>query len=635
MKKLKIKITTLAVISISLLLGSCTNDILEETPRSIFTPDFFKTELGVQGGITALYSQLRYVYGGMGYYTALEDGTDEYAYGASGQNDSNAILDFSGRGGVMNAQTGAIGDIWFNAFPSINTASGIIENATEVGLSNALIGEARFFRSFYYFQLVQNYGGVPLDLGAGELKFNTSTNRKSVRNTVPEVYTKGIFPDLLTAINDLPDNPRLTGTVTKNVARLYLSKAYLTYGWWLQNPNNIPTYPESPRTDPDGHDAAWYFQQAYNVALDGINNPGPYALQEYFYDVHWAPNDRHSEMMLYADHTEESEKYNGASLSWGNSTGRDNSAVWLVTWNYTNIDQVDRDAAQDYGRPWTRLAPPHGVFENTFKEKELDSRYDGTFVTVYRSNRDKSGDFSQHPNANGLLTGPGDAVFTFLNEENPNVDFTNGNGTGGGTLPGRADYVINPSGINRIVYPGLWKLGTYRTDGEGGLGSPNAGLTRPFPIAKFSEFYFIAAEAAVKGATGSKTARQLINVIRDRAGKWRFNNAKKQEESKDYSSDLTLATPANADIDIKYILEERSREYFGEGYRWLDLVRTQEWENIAGTYKISGTGFSDRTPAVVNRTIKDFNYLRPIPQGQLDSMEATEAEREAYQNPGY
>src|SRR5690606_16772874 len=168
---------------------------------------------------------------------------------------------------------------------------GIVENATEVGLSDALIAEARFFRAFYYFQLVQNYGGVPLDLGAGELKFNTSTNRGSVRNTVPEVYTKGIFPDLIKAANDLPDNSRLTGTVTKNVARLYLAKAYLTYAWWLENPNNIPTYPAAPRTDPDGHDASWYFQQAYNVSMTGIDYPGPYGLQPTFYDVHIATND--------------------------------------------------------------------------------------------------------------------------------------------------------------------------------------------------------------------------------------------------------------------------------------------------------------------------------------------------------
>ena len=633
MKRLKIKIVAFATLSVALLVGSCTNDILEETPRNTFTPDFFKTELGVQGGITALYSQLRYLYGGMGYYTATEDGTDEYTYGESGQNDANAALDLSGRGGIINSQTGAVGDVWFNSFPMINTASGIIENATEVGLSAELIGEAQFFRAFFYFQLVQNYGGVPLDLGAGELKFNTSANRTSVRNTVPEVYTKAIFPDLIAAVNGLPVNPRLTGTVTKNVARLYLAKAYLTYAWWLQNPNNIPTYPEAPRTDPDGHDAAWYFQEAYDIAMEGINNPGPYRLLDYFYDVHWAPNDRHEEMMLYADHTEESEKYNGASLSWGLSTNRDNAAVWLVTWNYTFLDQVDREAAQDYGRPWTRMAPPQEVFTETFAEKDLDSRYDGTFVTSYRNNRDKSGDLTPKPNANGLLTGPGDAVLTFLDEEDPSVDFTNSNNVGGGTLPGRADYVINPSGINRRVYPGLWKLGTYRTDNSGGLGSPNAGLTRPYPIAKFSEFYFVAAEAAVKGATGSMTARALINVIRERAGKWRYDNGEKEERIEDNSAAMIAATPAVIDID--YILAERSREYFGEGYRWLDLVRTQKWEEVAGSYTISGTGFGDRTPETFTRTIEPHHWLRPIPQGQLDNMDATEAEKAAYQNPGY
>jgi hypothetical protein len=33
-------------------------------------------------------------------------------------------------------------------------------------------------------------------------------------------------------VADLPENPRLTGTATKNLGRLYLSKAYLTYAWW-------------------------------------------------------------------------------------------------------------------------------------------------------------------------------------------------------------------------------------------------------------------------------------------------------------------------------------------------------------------------------------------------------------------
>lgn len=642
MKRFKIKIITIAMLTLTLLIGSCSKEILNENPKSVYTPDFFKTELGVQGGITSLYAHLRLIYGNWNYYNSLETGTDEYTWGQSADGNFKD-MDLSGVGSITSTSAPPSAP-WGNGFSAINTASGIIENATAVGVSDALVAEARFFRAFDYFLLVQTYGGVPLDLGAGELKFNTSTNRSSVRNTVPEVYTKAVFPDLLIAINDLPETPRLTGTVTKNVARLYLSKAYLTYAWWLQNPNNIPTYPETPRTDPDGHDAAWYFQQAYNIAAEGIDNPGPYGLQETFYDVHVGSNDRHNEMLLYADHTEASEKYNGGSLTYSNPGPTENASVWMVTWNYTEIrssgaTSVDREAAQDYGRPWTRMAPTHNVFEETFAEKELDSRYDGTFVTTYRGNWNKAGNTTPtYANANGLPVAPGDKILSFLDEDDPNVVYPEGFGpsnVGGGTLPGRADWVINPSGISRVVFPGLWKLGTYRTDNAGGLGQPNAAITRPFPIAKFSEFYFIAAEAAVKGAVtqGGKSARELINVIRARAGKWSFDRAENTVRVENNSAALTAVTPAVIDID--YILEERSREYFGEGYRWYDLVRTQTWAEKAASYKIAGPTKGDHNAQTFTRTIEPHHYLRPIPQGQLDSMEGTEAEKAAYQNPGY
>ena len=160
-------------------------------------------------------------------------------------------------------------------------------------------------------------------------------------------------------------------------------------------------------------------------------------------------------------------------------------------------------------------------------------------------------------------------------------------------------------------------------------------ITISFNIAKFSELYFVAAEAAVKGATvqTGKSARDLINVIRARAGKWRWDNNGNVAKSADNSAAMTAATPAT--IDINYILAERSREYYGEGYRWLDLVRTQKWNELAGTYQIGGSNYGDHTPATITRKIQPYLYLRPIPQGQLDGMEMTKEEKAAYQNPGY
>ncbi|WP_251029801.1 MULTISPECIES: RagB/SusD family nutrient uptake outer membrane protein [unclassified Pedobacter] len=274
MKRIHLNITL--SIWLGMVVFSGCKKILEEEPRSLFTPDYFKTVTGVNGGLTAMYGHLRNMYGQAYYYNSLITGTDEATWGKDADGNFKD-MDCSGVGSILSTSYPS-SVLWGEAFPNINTASGVIENASAAGIASSLVAEARFFRAFDYFLLVQTFGGVPLDLGAGPLKFNTSPVRTSVRNTVPEVYTKAVFPDLLTAVADLPVAARVTGGVTKTLARLYLAKAYLTYGWWLQNPNNIPTYPAANRTDPDGHDANWYFQQAYDVSTAAIESPGSYGL---------------------------------------------------------------------------------------------------------------------------------------------------------------------------------------------------------------------------------------------------------------------------------------------------------------------------------------------------------------------
>ena len=642
MKPIFSKIRVLGTAALALFLTASCSDILDEQPRSSYDPTFFKTEKGVEGGVTSMYAHLRYIYGQAYYYNSCLTGTDEATWGWSADGNFKDA-DLSGVGNLT-ATTCRSDALWGTAFSNINTANGVIENGAEVGVNESLVSEARFFRAFDYFLLVQTFGGVPLDLGSGELKFNITPSRTSVRNTVPEVYTKAIFPDLLTAIENLPANPRVTGGVTKTVARLYLAKAYLAYAWWLKNPNNIPTYPECQRTDPNGHDAAWYSQQAYDVAVTAIENPGPFGLQESFWMVNAGPNDRNMEILLYADHTQEDEYYNGGSLSYGGGGAPDNFAGWMMNWNYTDARSADnqavinRIAEQCYGRPWTRMAPPLGVFTKTFADKVNDSRYDGTFTTVYRGNWSTAGqNWESVTNANGMKVKEREPIFSFVFQDMDKIDYA-GEGSksnlGAGTLPGRPDWVLGLDAVGRYVYPGLWKLGPYRTDNGSGAGQPNAGSTRPYNIAKFSELYLVAAEAAVEGAAtqAGKSVRDLVNVLRARAGRWTYSNAEYKEVDRDFSAEMTAATPAT--IDINYILDERSREFYGEGYRWFDLVRTQKWNEYADSYVICG-GKGDHNPQTYSRTIEAFHYLRPIPQGQLDGMEMTEEEKDAYQNPGY
>ena len=410
---------------LSTAMTSC-NSVLDEQPRSQFDPTFFNTKAGIEGGLTSLYAHLRYFYGNGYWLNACETGTDEYTWAQSADGNFKDA-DLSGVG-QMTPSNSIAGGCWGTAFANINTASGIIENGAAAGIDASLLAEAYFFRAFDYFLLVQYYGGVPLDLGAGELKFNTSTVRTSVRNTVPEVYA-AIFSDLEKAVSDLPESPRLTGTVTKNVARLYLSKAYLTYAWWLENPNNIPTYPDCSR---NSGEAQSYYQKAYDTAMQAINKPGPYALQPTFYDVNVATNDRNSEIMLYADHDED-EKYGngGTGYGWGSGGSPENFAYWMETWNYTemiakdpdgnNINPVQREAVQGLGRPWTRMAPiadafmEGGVWEDAVKA--IDSRYDATFTLSYFTNWDKSGGAAPYVvGANGSQIKPGESYFSWVPE---------------------------------------------------------------------------------------------------------------------------------------------------------------------------------------------------------------------------
>ena len=631
-----------------LLIATGCEKILEETPRDRFEPGFFKTEAGVKGGLTGLYSGLRRLYGQPYYYNATETGTDEYTYGSQADGNFRAA-DLSGLG-IPDAQNSRWDVLWNTAYANINSSSGIIANGTEANMPASLIAEARFFRSFSYFLLVQTFGGVPLDLGGGILQYNTTPTLSSVRNTVPEVYTKGVFPDLVQAITDLPDNPRVTGAVTKNTARLTLAKAYLTYGWWLQNPNAIPTYPEAARTDPDGHDAAWYFQKAYDTAVQGIETPGPYVLQPTYYEVNLAQNDRNKEIILWADHTEANAQYSESNITgWDGGNGQ-NQAGWMVTWylqnikvsnnptTWTSVDAMFRtvQAGQSYSRPWMRMTPPIDVFTKTFADKTLDSRYNGTFTTAYRATWyfNTARTESTLYGANLLPIGKNDKVLSFLPTDPGGINYANtpyNDNTEAGFLPGRADYVVPVDKISRNLYPGLWKLGAYRKGTD--YNDDKIASSRPFNILKFSEFYFVAAEAAVKGAAvkPGKSARELINVIRARAGKWKFDVAENNVRVEDNSLALTTATPAI--IDINYILDERSREYFGEGYRWHDLARTQKWEEYAGSYRISAT--AGASPATVQRTLPKYLYLRPIPQGQIDGMSGDAEYKKKYQNPGY
>jgi len=614
-----------------LLLSASCSDVLEEQPRSSLTPDFFQTEAGIMGGLTAVYSHLRYYYGPISTLYRGTNGTDECTWGISQDGGGQAMDTY---GTSITPNTGSVSDIWNRAFIYINTCNGIISIGAENGMPASLLAEAKFFRAHDYFLLVQTYGGVPLDLGSGELEFNTTPVRTAVRNSVQEVYA-AIFKDFIEAISELPDAGRVTGAATKTAARFFLAKAYLTYGWWLER------YSQS---DPGGKSPAQYYQLAYDTSIEAIKNPAGFGLMGTFYDVNLAANDRNKEIILYADHNDNvtfSESGNATFTDTGGTDGgmKENRSNFAILCNFEQAtggvegNIIRRVATQDLGRPWSRVAPTAGALLKTFANKTEDSRYDGTFQYTYYANfnLEEPGTASKQ-GANGLRIYPGDIAWLFLGDD---TELNNLTLVGDGFyLPGKAYAVWTPSSINRTRYPSIWKFGPDR-DNKTRSGPWNAPSTRPFPIAKFSEFYLIAAEAAVKGANaqGGYSARELVNVIRARAGVWRWDNNNRVAKVEDNSAAMIAATPASITID--YILAERSREFYAEGGRWYDLTRTGKLEEYASKYFICENSPQQVVATEHTRDIKPYHYLRPIPQSQLDRMIGTAEEKSAFQNPGY
>lgn len=636
--------TILGFGSALLMLASC-NFVLEEHPKTVFTPDYFTTPAGVEGGLAALYSHLRDQYGDPYTWADITASTDEATYSANGFKGSDMST------GAYITADDAPRRGWWN-FTYVNTANGIIENATAAGMSESLIAEAKFFRAFYYFNMVRVFGGVPLDLGSGELKFNTQPVRTSYRNTVPEVYT-AIFRDLEEAMPHIGDNPRVKGGITKTAVRILLSRAYLTYAWWLENPGQIPTYP-APKAETGLQDAKLapgYFKKAYDLAVEGIKNPGPFGLESSYYKIHLGPNDYNKEQVFYADHTDKSPQYNGGTYGNDLQGSGPNYVFFFLQWNYPNVRAVDdkgnkiapvtRVEDQFLGRPWERLAPTHEAL-STFGDTTKDSRWDGTFSWMYRTNWHrvanlKNTQWVEGPHGNHI--GVKEPFLAYYNHDIDGTTYvSDGNGFDLGKAAGYDHYVVDLNSISRFMYPALWKQGPYRTDTDApeGIGFQNANSTRPYIIYKFSDLYFIAAEAAVKNPSvvtdSNYSAYNLINVIRARAGKWEYKNNEQKEYTADFSADLVAATPTTITID--FLLDEMLREYFGEGRRWFDLTRTQQWLERASSYTISPTKTA-HDAQTFTRWIKKENYLTPVPQSQLDAMKMTPEEKEAYQTPGY
>lgn len=134
-------------------------------------------------------------------------------------------------------------DVWQARYDGIyraNNALFYLEQLTiDASLKSRLIGEVKFLRALYYFDLVRCFGGVPLVTTRIDIN-DTQTINDVVynRRTKQETYAL-IEADLLDAISKLPPKTAYgvndLGRATKGAAQALLAKAYLYEEKWQQS----------------------------------------------------------------------------------------------------------------------------------------------------------------------------------------------------------------------------------------------------------------------------------------------------------------------------------------------------------------------------------------------------------------
>ena len=146
----------------------CTN--LDETPLSVIsTGSFFSNEAEVKAGLAGVYAQLRSTAPEGAIYDANEVTTDEIVVPIRGQdwNDNGQWIDLHNQtwSPTSIATANFFNGAWNSAYTGVARATLFISALQNVTVPNkaTYIAEGRALRAFYYYILMDQFGGVPID----------------------------------------------------------------------------------------------------------------------------------------------------------------------------------------------------------------------------------------------------------------------------------------------------------------------------------------------------------------------------------------------------------------------------------------------------------------------------------------
>ncbi|MFA9370190.1 MAG: RagB/SusD family nutrient uptake outer membrane protein [Labilibaculum antarcticum] len=646
----KFKNICLGLIATAFLASSCSEDFLNEEMATSYNMDYYETEEGLNDLATSLYANIRYHFAYEWAYGTTNYGTDEFSSGTDLTSEMWNTYDSRLAPyvtGASNKNYPSPQALWDQMYFGINSANVLIQNAeyfTNEDLKTKCLGEAYFLRGYNYMRLVEQYGGVILSLES-----KNAVQRNYTRSSAEECM-KVIISDLEEAYKLLPVSEfRGKGTFSKPLAAHMLAKALL--------------FRCSERNE------AW--NTSYKTTdLDQIITLADYVITERplatnFADLwNWTGVDCDAEMLpeiLMA-----AQFNNGASTA-----GRyKNRTYCYFSAQYSNLPYMSRTIAG--GLDFQRLRTTE--YGCNLYNRENDSRFWKSFKTKYRVNK------ASADNEYGITNGDLGIIYIINNKDDNRFDAsTLGNGSfdyvdpaTGKVVPNTfvnyadGDWVAQNWGNNRYV-----SLSKYE---DGSRTAVKASGNRDGVLARTGETYLIKAEALVRQGK-YQDAIAVVNSLRARA---EFNDGELREHHTDggqaanggadedfdaytnsnsyyeslnipYSTEATslqiasytalpqedeailsqIGAASEYDRMLNFILDERSRELYGEFLRWVDLSRTKTLVQRAKAFNSEATN------------IEEKHYLRPIPQAFIDGLlhedgsNLTQEEQDALQNPGY
>src|SRR2546422_973993 len=211
-------------------LQGCTD--LNETPISSITPsNFFHTEGEVLAALAGVYAGLRNTASEGEYWGVSEVSTDEMVVPTRGSDwyDNGTWLETHRQTWSANgpATLSFVNNVWNTAYAGIARANVLVEalQSTTVPNQAAIEGEARFLRAFYYYLLMDTFGGVPIATTT-ELKARARATRDSTFKFI-ESELLAIRPNLPKQWGDTTLLGTKVGRITKGAVNALLANMYI------------------------------------------------------------------------------------------------------------------------------------------------------------------------------------------------------------------------------------------------------------------------------------------------------------------------------------------------------------------------------------------------------------------------